>query len=120
MSDITVSTSLHWDGDRVMAKIDGASADGVELACEHLLGLSQAIVPLEEAILQNSGTVDIDRNRREGTVSYDTPYAVVQHERLDYRHDPGRQAKYLEGPLDTDSDTLIALVALPLRGALNR
>ncbi|MFW6079001.1 MAG: hypothetical protein ACODAE_05230 [Gemmatimonadota bacterium] len=25
-------------------------------------------------------------------------YALVQHERLDYRHAPGRQAKYLEQP----------------------
>jgi hypothetical protein len=25
-------------------------------------------------------------------------YAVEQHERMDYKHEPGRQAKYLEAP----------------------
>jgi hypothetical protein len=33
------------------------------------------------------------------TLSYDTPYAVLQHETLSYHHTfPGTKAKYLEGP----------------------
>ena len=33
-------------------------------------------------------------------VSYDTPYAIRQHEDLSYKHDAGRKAKYLEDPLN--------------------
>lgn len=34
-----------------------------------------------------------------GQVVVDQVYAQYQHERLDLKHDPGRQGKYLEGPL---------------------
>ncbi len=32
------------------------------------------------------------------TVGYDLPYAIVQHERLDFNHPKGGKAKYLEDP----------------------
>jgi hypothetical protein len=51
-------------------------------------------------------------------VSYDTPYAVRQHEELSYRHDPGRTAKYLEGPLREEKDTILAIIAAQVRRAL--
>src|SRR5215213_10742467 len=35
----------------------------------------------------------------EGAVTVDQPYALVQHERTDYAHPGGGQAKYLETPL---------------------
>ncbi|HYF73154.1 MAG TPA: hypothetical protein VD864_10060 [Nocardioides sp.] len=35
----------------------------------------------------------------EGSVVVDQVYALAQHERMDYRHPNGGQAKYLSGPL---------------------
>ncbi|SJN34160.1 hypothetical protein [Mycetocola reblochoni] len=52
----------------------------------------------------------------EATVSYDTPYAVIQHERLDFHHSEG-QAKYLEGPLEENRGTLQELIATEVRRA---
>ena len=34
-----------------------------------------------------------------GEVGFNEPYALVQHERLDYKHPKGGKAKYLEDPL---------------------
>jgi len=51
-------------------------------------------------------------------VSYDTPYAVRQHEDLTLRHDPGRQAKYLEEPMQTERGTMLDLVATEIRRSL--
>jgi hypothetical protein len=51
-------------------------------------------------------------------VSYDTVYAVRQHEELTWRHDPGRQAKYLEQPYNTERPTMLALIAAAERRAL--
>jgi hypothetical protein len=51
-------------------------------------------------------------------VSYDTPYAARQHEELDWRHAPGRQAKYLEQPLNAERATVLDLVAAQMRRAL--
>jgi hypothetical protein len=84
------------------------------LALEHLLGVSRQLVPHEEGTLERSGRVVlIDDNR--GAVTYDTPYAVRQHEELDYRHDAGRQAKYLEQPMTTERAVILAIIAAELR-----
>lgn len=93
----------------------GASK-GLRKAMEHLLGESRRVVPIEEGTLERSGAVAMDG--LEGAVSYDGPYAVRQHEELDWRHDPGRQAKYLEGPLVTESPTMHALIAAEVRREL--
>jgi hypothetical protein len=75
-------------------------------------------VPIEEATLERSGVVSVDESSMTSAVSYDTPYAVRQHEELSYRHDPGRTAKYLEGPLREEKDTILAIIAAQVRRAL--
>ena len=42
-------------------------------------------------------------------------YAVIQHERLDYRHDPPEQAKYLQRAVDELSPQMTVLIG---RGAV--
>ncbi|WP_431892981.1 hypothetical protein [Micromonospora haikouensis] len=93
--------------------------DGVELAAEHLLQVSSFLAPLEEGDLARSGTVSSDRSESAAAVSFDRPYAVRQHEELTWRHDQGKQAKYLEEPMHTERDTLLALIAGPLRDELD-
>lgn len=44
--------------------------------------------------------------------------AVPQHEHLEWRHDEGRTAKYLEGPALEEADTIHALIAAQMRRAL--
>jgi hypothetical protein len=85
---------------------------------EHLLQVSRERVPIEEATLERSGVVSVDESSMTAAVSYDTPYAVRQHEELSYRHDPGRTAKYLEGPLREEKDTILAIIAAQVRRAL--
>ncbi|MFE9906412.1 hypothetical protein [Streptomyces achromogenes] len=91
---------------------------GLFLAAEHVLGKADQVVPLDEAALQRSGAASVDAPSLTAMVSYDTPYAVVQHERLDYRHAPGRQAKYLEGPLNAARAEVQALIAAEVRRAM--
>lgn len=86
-------------------------------ALEHLLGASRQLVPHEEGHLERSGRVTVLVEGLLGAVVYDQPYAVVQHERLDYQHDPGRQAKYLEQPMDTERPVMLALMAAEMRRA---
>lgn len=64
------------------------------LGGELVLQRSRDIVPIEEGTLERSGQVTQDGDRV--AVSYDTPYAVRQHEDLSLQHDSGRSAKYLE------------------------
>lgn len=111
---------LEWDGDEVLAALASASMDGLEVAGEHLLQVSSSLAPHEEGDLERSGEVTIDPGSGTVAVSYDRPYAVKQHEDLTLRHDDGRQAKYLEQPMSTERDVMLALAmraaGKPLKG----
>jgi hypothetical protein len=109
---------LEWNDDEILVALRGASMDGLELAAEHLLAASSVLVPLEEGDLDRSGEVSTDADKQAAAVSYDRPYAVRQHEELTWRHDEGRQAKYLEEPMETEKDTMLQLLATPLRETL--
>ncbi|MEV8353195.1 hypothetical protein ACFVTT_33990 [Streptomyces niveus] len=109
---------LTFRGPAVQRELRAAAATGLQLAAEHVLTESTAIVPLDEGALQNSGTASVDEASLTAAVSYDTPYAARQHEELDFRHAPGRTAKFLETPLNAARSEVAALVAAQLRRAL--
>lgn len=87
--------------------------EGLQRALEHTLGVSNRHVPLDEGTLERSGKVLM--HGLNGSISYDTPYAVRQHEELTWRHAPGRTAKYLENATNSERDVMLALMAVPLR-----
>lgn len=109
---------LNFNGAPAEHAIRAAAARGLHLAAEHVLTESQAVVPLDESPLQQSGMASVDEGTLTAAVSYDTPYAVRQHEEMDYRHAPGRQAKYLEQPLNENRGQVAALIAAQIRRAL--
>lgn len=109
---------LEWDGDKVLAALADASFDGALLAGEHLLQVSSGLAPHEEGDLERSGEVSSDKGSGTVAVSFDRPYAVKQHEDMTLRHDEGRQAKYLEQPMSTEKDVMLALVAKAARKPL--
>ncbi len=102
---------VEWDDTRVRAALEEAAFEGLQLAGQHLLQVSSALVPHEEGDLERSGDTDEDRGENAVSVFYDRPYAVIQHEELSYKHDDGRQAKYLETPMHTEKDTMLKLIA---------
>ena len=110
--------SVRWYGHKVSAEVKAAGIRGLRLAAEHVLEEANRTVPIEEGTLERSGTVSVDEQRGAAAVSYDTPYAVRQHEAMDFRHAPGRTAKYLERPLNAERATVFALMAAQMRRAL--
>lgn len=68
-------------------------------ALEHLAEVSKQQVPIDTGALRDSAcVVTVGGNGSEGTVSYNMPYAIVQHENTTFQHPHGRKAKYLEDP----------------------
>lgn len=114
----SVRTRVEWNGNVVEAKEKAGVISGLTKASEHLLGESRAIVPIQEATLERSGVASVDRSSMTAAVSYDTKYAVRQHEELTWQHDEGRQAKYLEQPTLTERDTMLAIMQAEIRRAL--
>lgn len=111
---MTQYTDLNWEGGRLWTSRGRRLAEeGLDRALEHLLAEAKKLVPLDESTLELSGKPT--RDGLKGAVSFDTPYAVVQHENMDYRHLPGRQAKYLEQPMNTEREVMLQLMAVSLR-----
>lgn len=82
--------------DQAIDIIRAAAADGLSRAAEMVLDESNKRVPIEDGDLRRSGKASEDREALAAAVSYDTDYAVIQHERIKYRHDAGRSFKFLE------------------------
>ncbi len=109
---------MHWNGPYAEARAREGGVRGLKLATEHLLETANRTVPLEEGTLLRSGVAQVDDSELKGAVSYDTVYAVYQHERLQNRHAPGRRAKWLELAAQEENDVMVALIAEQLRRAL--
>ena len=83
--------------------VTAGSRKAVWSALDHLAAVSKQQVPLDTSALKNSCAVDVNSEGTQGTVSYDTPYAVKQHETTWYHHQRGRKCKYLEDPVNDPS-----------------
>lgn len=92
-----------------------AAARGLEMAAEYVLGESNKIVPLDDGVLERSGKTAVDEATLNVVITYDTPYAVRQHEELTWKHAPGRQAKYLETAINTNRQEALRLMQSQLR-----
>lgn len=115
---MTQRVRIRWNPQAATGHTRTGAARGVRLAVEHLLQVSRARVPIEEGTLERSGTATIDEQELTGAVAYDTPYAVRQHEEMNYRHDAGRGPKYLEQPLNEEAATMQQIIAAQVRRAL--
>lgn len=90
---------------------------GLRLAGELVLERSRRYVPIEEGTLERSGRVT-DNGTDTVAISYDTPYAVKQHEDMTLRHPNGRSAKYLERALAESRNEVAKLIQRAVRTRL--
>jgi hypothetical protein len=101
--------SIEWKRDlrrKVSKAVHDAAVRGVTDAAETLLTEANHTVPHVLGTLERSGTVSVDDAKVAAAVSYDTPYAVRQHEDTGLRHpdptqhrppsDPKGRAKWLQ------------------------
>ena len=115
---MTMTVKTEWHGPVVTERERVGAAKGLFLAAENILEMATRIVPLNEGTLERSGAASVDEAKLVAAVSYDTPYAVRQHEELDYNHPNGRQSKYLETPLNAEREQCNAIIAAEIRAAL--
>lgn len=90
---------------------------GLRAGADLLLAASTKVAPIESDHLIKSARASVDYPR--AAVSYDTPYAVIQHENLSERHDAGREGKYLERPLHSEAPAIARAMAAEVRKATN-
>ena len=114
----TFKSTISFAG--IEQAILAVAGKAVGLAAEHVLSEATKLVPIEEGTLSRSGTTSTARDGLTviAAVSYDTPYARRQHEDMSYRHDQGRQAKFLEQPLMAEAAVVAKVVAATVAKAL--
>ncbi|WP_326728845.1 hypothetical protein [Streptomyces phaeochromogenes] len=115
---MTQRSRLRWNGDVALRSTRQGALRGLRLGSEHLLQVARGRVPIEEATLERSGVATVDEQSLTAAVSFDTPYAVTQHERLDFQHDNGREAKYLERSMIEEADVIGEIIAAQVRRSL--
>lgn len=95
--------------------IVGGARQGMVAAGLHTLGVSNTRVPHETGALMRTGAVSQDDATGLTAISYDDAeydgQAVDQHENLEYQHDDGRSAKFLELSVASERETMLQIIA---------
>lgn len=119
-----------FDFSQFFAKSNAAHSRGLDAAVkaldefgEHVLGQAQELAPVgggshsprdpAPGTLKASAASDpaeTQGSKIVKTIGFNTEYAAVQHENLDFGHDSG-QAKYLEQPLKENTDKFSQFVS---------
>lgn len=108
--------------DAILKNVEHASAEiregarkGLFAGAEHVLGVSNDRVPHEEGDLEDTGGSSVDGKALRAAVSYDDSaykgQAIDQHENMEYKHDGGRSAKYLELAMHSESTVAGTIIA---------
>ena len=84
--------------DAKLTQIEQAAQAALVDTAKAVLKQARANVPKESGKLARSGRVEV--GFKEVAVAFRAPHAWIQHERLDFEHPNGGQAKYLEAAVD--------------------
>ena len=109
------SGSLNFRGAQ-QAILRGVEA-GVEESADDILADALALVPKDTGELRASAEVSMENGV--AAISFGTDHAIYQHERLDYNHPGGGQAKFLEKPLSAAQKTVGAKVSARVKRELS-
>lgn len=99
---------LKWYGKEVEALVKKAALSGLHDGAEAILTEAIDETPLLSGTLRRSGTVTDVPTEDAVYISFNTPYAVKQHEDLSLQHKDGK-AKYLEDPFNRNADKVLRL-----------
>lgn len=114
---------LTWRGKQVKAVTEKAVMKEVLKCAVDLQGKSQREAPVKSGDLR--GNCSVSDMKEEGNkawyeTGYDLPYAIIQHERLDFSHPKGGKAKYLEDPFNRNKKQYDASIKDAAKRALRR
>lgn len=95
-----------------------AAGQAVVEVAEDALTESNDRVPYEEGALARSGEVHAFPEQRRAAITYDTPYAVKQHEDPTLRHPRQGEHHWLENTVESNAERYFEHIAARIRDAL--
>ena len=104
----------------VQREVAEAKRQALLQAAQHVLGVSNEQVPLEEGDLARDGAASVNEQASRAAVSYGrdpevAKYAERQHEDMTLKHDAGRNAKYLERAMNSERSAVAEMMAQQVR-----
>ncbi|MBB1511974.1 HK97 gp10 family phage protein [Tessaracoccus sp. MC1627] len=84
--------------DAKLTQIEQAAQAAMVETAKEVLRVAKSLAPKESGKLRRSGKVETDF--KSVSVVFKGRYAWIQHERLDFKHPNGGQAKYLEAAVE--------------------
>jgi hypothetical protein len=118
MATLDGLAALEAELARRLREIGAASDQAMAENAEHLLGEAIQLAPKDLGDLRGSGDVRPLGDGEYEVGFYGLPYALRQHEELDWHHDEG-QAKYLEQPFAENMDRYVQNVADAVKKAVS-
>lgn len=113
-SDVRVT----WNGALAKRHVRAGIVSGLDSAARVVGDASLRAVPRDTQALARSERESVDEATLTAAISYDTPYAVRRHERLQDRHPVGESSKYLERPLIASRAKVGQAIAKALRSQI--
>ena len=98
----------------ILSELEKATQDGMRKGGREMLKRARELAPKDDGDLRRSGKVVIDDLSM--SVRFTAPHAVFQHEHLDWEHEDGGGAKFLE--IASDEIDLTEFVAAAVEEAL--
>jgi len=98
----------------ILSLVEKAAQDAMKAAARKVLNRSNELAPRDDGDLIKSGKVVVDD--LSVTIRYTAPHAALQHEHLDWVHEGGGGAKFLETA--SDEIDIAAEVAAAVRKEL--
>lgn len=112
---------LKWYGDKAISRAMQAAVQALGVCASDLQGKSAAQAPIDTGDLRANCSVSplqLEEDTAWVRVGYNLPYAIVQHERLDFRHPKGGGPKYLENPFKENAAKYERLIKNAVKQAL--
>jgi len=113
--------SLKWRGKEAVEIAKSAALGALQKCAADLQNKSSNQAPIDKGDLRANCSVS-PLQEEAGVfyykVGYDLPYAIIQHERLDFNHPKGGKAKYLEDPYNENKRQYERYVKDAVRQAL--
>lgn len=98
--------TLIWHGDELLARLGHILQEGAKAGAGALQDGAERIIPTESSELRESGKVTADGDR--AALSYDTPYAVIDHQSGYPRHRPPQTKHWLTKPMLENGPEILA------------
>ena len=89
----------------MVRRIKQQAEEGIQEVAMDLLQKSKDLCPVDLGDLKASGFISKEGDKT--VVGYTEPYALRQHEELEFNHPNGGQAKFLQQPLEENTDKYI-------------